>query len=158
PLFKRIQQAFAEEFTRLGGRLVAQYTYTGDLRELSRLKQATGLGVADMVFLALDFPRARTVRPYLGALALYATSHVYPGGDAGPLAGYDLANVHFLDMPWLLQPDHPAVMIYPRADHRDADLDRFYALGIDAFRVAQELLSGRQEVALDGVIGQIKLD
>jgi len=156
-LFKRIHQAFADEFTRLGGKLVAEYAYSGDLAELARIKQASGLGVADMVFLALDFPRARTVRPYLGALALYATSHVYPGGDAGPLAGFDLANVRFLDMPWLLQPDHPAVMIYPRADHRDADLDRFYALGIDAFRVAQELLAGRTDVALDGVIGRIRL-
>jgi outer membrane PBP1 activator LpoA protein len=157
PLFKRIHQAFAEEFTRLGGRLVAEYAYASDLAELARLKQASGLGVADMVFLAIDFPRARIARPYLGALALYATSHVYPGGDAGPLAGFDLANVRFLDMPWLLQPDHPAVMIYPRMDHRDADLDRFYALGIDAFRVAQELLAGRTDVAFDGVIGRIRL-
>ena len=33
--------------------------------------------------------------------------------------GFDLANVRFLDMPWMLQPDHPAVMVYPRQDYRD---------------------------------------
>jgi outer membrane PBP1 activator LpoA protein len=110
-----------------------------------------------MAFLALDFARARLVRPYLGALALYATSQLHPGA-AGALAVHDLAGVHFVDMPWLLQPDHPAVMIYPRADFRDElDLERLYALGIDAFRVAQALLEGRTALMLDGVTGQLAL-
>jgi hypothetical protein len=156
PLFRRIHQAFVEEFTRLGGRIVAEYAFSSDQAELSRIKQAAGLGVADMAFFALDFSRARLARAYLGSLALYATSHVYPG-NAGPLGGFDLANVRFLDMPWLLQPDHPAVMVYPRQDYRDPDLDRFYALGIDAFRVTQELLSGKPVTTLDGVSGRLTL-
>ena len=156
PLLKRIQQAFVEEFTRLGGKHVAEFRFSAEQPELARLRQATGLGVADMAFLALDFPRARLARPYLGSLALYATSHVYPG-DAGPLAGFDLASVRFLDMPWVLQPDHPAVMVYPRQEYRDVDLDRFHALGIDAFRISQEFLAGKTNVALDGVIGKLRL-
>lgn len=155
PLMKRIHDAFAEEFTRLGGTVVAEYPFTPERAGLIRLRQAAALGVADMVFLALDFPKARLVRPYLDTIALYATSQVYPG-DAGPLAGYDLDGVRFVDMPWMLQPDHPAVMIYPRQDFRnDPDLDRLYALGIDAFRLAQELLAGKSDVHLDGVTGRI---
>jgi outer membrane PBP1 activator LpoA protein len=156
PLLKRINQAFVEEFTRLGGKIVAEYAFSPEQAELARLKQGTGLGVADMVFLALDYRRARLARAYLGNLALYATSQVYPG-NTGPLGGFDLANVRFLDMPWLLQPDHPAVMVYPRQDYRDPDLDRLYALGIDAFRVTQEMLSGRPVTTLDGVIGRLSL-
>ncbi|MCC7486964.1 MAG: penicillin-binding protein activator [Burkholderiales bacterium] len=156
-LFRRIQRAFAEEFTRLGGKLVAEYAFSADQHELARLRQAVGLGLADMAFLALDSRRARAARPYLGAIELYATSHVYPG-DATPLGGHDLANVRFLDMPWLLQPDHPAVMVYPRPDYRDPDLDRFYALGIDAFRVAHELLASGSVGVLDGVIGRLRLN
>lgn len=157
PLLRRIQQAFIEEFTRLGGRHVADYVFTSDPAGLARIKQAISLGVADMVFLALDFQRARIVRPYLDPLALFATSQVNPG-NAGVLAGYDLAEVRFFDMPWLLQPDHPAVMIYPRQDYRDApDLDRLYALGIDAFRIAQDLLKGNPDPKLDGVTGRITL-
>jgi uncharacterized protein len=156
PLFKRIHQAFVLEFTRLGGKHVAEIPFSADPSELARIRQAVGLGVADMAFLALDFPRARQARPYLRTLPPYATSHVYPG-NTSPLAGFDLANVRFLDMPWVLQPEHPAVMIYPRLDHRDVDLDRFYALGIDAFRVSQEILSGKTNVALDGVIGRLTL-
>ncbi len=155
PLQRRMHQAFVDEFSRLGGKHVAEFAATPDLDGLNRIKQAAALGVADMAFLALDFQRARQVRPYLDPLALYATSQVN-SVDASPLVSFDLANIRLLDMPWLLQPDHPAVMIYPRQDFGDStDLERLYALGIDAFRIAQELLNGRTELMLDGVTGQI---
>lgn len=157
PLLKRIHHAFVEEFIRLGGTMVAERAYLPDSVSLGRIKQAADSGTADMAFLALDIGRARLARSYLGALPLYATSQVHPG-STGQLAGFDLAGIRFLDMPWLLQPDHPAVMVYPRAEHRVADdLDRFYALGIDAFRVAQALLAGKPIVALDGVTGRLTL-
>ena len=157
PLLRRIHQAFVDEFTRLGGKHVAEYEFTADPASLARIKQATGLGLADMAFLALDFQRARLARPYLGSLPLYATSQINPG-NAGPLAGFDLADIRFLDMPWLLQPDHPAVMVYPRQEFRDAlELERLYALGIDAFRIAQALLEGKSGGALDGVTGRLSL-
>jgi len=156
-LLKRIHQAFVEEFTRLGGAHVAEQAFSTDQSSLNRMKQAASAATPDMAFLALDVARARRARAYLGAIALYATSQVYPG-NAGPLAGFDLAGVHFLDMPWLLQPDHAAVMAYPRPDYRDAiELERFYALGIDAFRVVQALLAGKADTALDGVTGKLTL-
>ena len=158
PLLHRIHQAFIQEFIRRGGNIVAEYGFTSELAGLDRIRQTMRLGTADMAFLALDFPQARVVRPYLGALAVYATSQVHPG-RAGPLAGFDLAGVRFLDMPWLLQPDHPAVMIYPRPEFHDAlDLERLYALGIDAFRVGSALLNGRGSLPLDGVTGHLTLD
>jgi len=156
-LMQRIHHAFVDEFTRLGGALVAEYAFTSDPGDLARIKEAAGLGVADMAFLALDFPQARLARPYLDPLALFATSQVNPGA-MGPLAGFDLAGIRFLDMPWLLEPEHAAVMIYPRALYRKAaDHERLYALGIDAFRVAASLLAGNATTALDGVTGRITL-
>jgi len=156
PLLKRIHQAFVDEFTRLGGAHVAAYAYTPDPEGLARIKRAVDTGSVDMGFLALDFARARLARPYLGSLPVYATSQVYPG-DTSPLAGFDLAGVRFLDMPWLLQPDHPAVMVYPRGQQNDIELERFYALGIDAYRVALTLLAGSADSALDGVTGRLTL-
>jgi hypothetical protein len=66
-----------------------------------------------MVFLALDQPEARAVRPYVtGALPVYATSmSIDPRAD--PVVNVDLQGVRYLDMPWFVQPDHPAVMVYP---------------------------------------------
>lgn len=157
PLLRRMHQAFVGEFTRLGGRHVAEYDFTADAAGLGRIRQAVDPGAADMVFLALDFRQAPLMRSYLGPLPLYATSQINPG-NAGPLAGFDLGNIRFVDMPWLVQPDHPAVMVYPRRDYRDEiDLDRLYALGIDAFRIAQNLLNNRPDTALDGVTGHITL-
>lgn len=154
PLLRRIHQAFVDEFTRSGGRHVEEYAYAPDVVHLSLMRQLVAKAGADMAFLALDYPRGRIVQPYLGKLALYATSHIHPGA-AGTLANFELANVRFMDMPWVLQPDHPAVMIYPRPEPPGSpDLDRLYALGIDAFRIAQGLLEGRRE-PLDGVTGRI---
>lgn len=156
-LLRRIHQAFVEEFSQLGGNVIADYRFTSDPSALARLRQAVGFETPDMVFLALDFQRARMVRPYLGAVVIYATSQVHPG-QMNPLAGFDLSGVRFLDMPWLLQPDHPAVMVYPRRDFRDAlDLERLYALGIDAFRIGSALLQGRAALPLDGVTGNLTL-
>ena len=156
PLLRRIHDAFVETFSRLGGRVAAQFVYTSDPTALGAMRNSIP-AMADMAFLALDFAQARLVRPYLGALAIYATSQVHPG-PAAPLAGYDLASVRFLDMPWLLQPDHPAVMVYPRPAFGDAlDLERLYALGIDAFRLGAALLKGEGNAPLDGVTGQLSL-
>ena len=158
PLSKRMRQAFVEEFARHGGIAVAEFGFGADQASLNKLRQASNLGVADTVFLALDFAHARTVRPYLGnALALYATSQVNAArGNA--LAAHDLNQVRFVDMPWLLQADHPAVMVYPRPQFGDAvDLDRLYALGIDAFRIGLELLRLNPDPLLDGVTGRIRL-
>jgi uncharacterized protein len=155
PLLKRLHQAFAGEFTRLGGKIVAEFAYNTAPAELTRLKQAAELRVADMVFLALDARQARAVRAYLEPLAVYASSQIY-SGDTSPAANLELNGVTFLDMPWLLQRDHPAVMVYSRPDFRgEPDLDRLYALGIDAFRIGQALLAREAQLALDGVTGKL---
>lgn len=157
PLSRRIHQAFVDEYTRLGGAHASAYSFSPEPEALGRVRRAVEAGKPDMVFLALDFARARLARPYFGSLPVYATSQVNPG-NAGPLAGFDLAGVRFLDMPWLLLPDHPAVMIYPRPSYREAvELERFYALGIDALRLALMLAAGRGEPALDGVTGRLTL-
>lgn len=157
PLLQRIQQAFVEAFTRLGGRVVAQYEFSQDPAALGALRKLLRPGMADMAFLALDYAQARLARPYFGALPVYATSQVHPG-HLRPLAALDLPAVRFLDMPWLLQPDHPAVMVYPRVEFADApDLQRLYALGIDAFRLSVALLKGESLAPLDGVTGQLNL-
>ena len=46
-------------------------------------------------------------------------------------------------------------MVYQRRRGLSADLQRLYALGIDSCRIANELLSGKQRVSLDGVTGRV---
>jgi len=161
PLLRRIHLAFVEEFARLGGTVLAPLPFTTDPEGLARIKKAADAAIdtetADMAFMALDLPRARLVRPYLSTLPIYATSQVHPG-VAGPLVAFDLAGVRFLDMPWVLQPENPLVMLYPRPAYDESvELSRFYALGIDAFRMAMVLLAGKPRDAFDGVTGRLTL-
>ncbi len=81
-------------------------------------------------------------------------------GNDGTLINFDLNDIRFVDMPWLLQADHPAVMTYPRANPPlTIDNERLYALGVDAFRLTQLLLTDNvtNALPLDGVSGQIQL-
>ena len=158
-LSKRSQQAFVDQWQALGGTVVGQYQASEDANALSGLRDTVAGSGADTIFLALGYDKARLVRPYLPlTAAIYATSQVDNAGD-NPAGYFDLDGVQFVDMPWLLQPDHPAVMIYPRADGLGgADFQRLYALGIDAFRLSRILLgSPRRDFTLDGVTGQIRL-
>lgn len=152
PVERRMQAAFSGEFMRLGGRVATDVAYAPDPERLKTVARNT----ADMYFLALGYAEARIVRPYLGATPVYATSGVH-AGDQGPLAGFDLAGINFVDMPWLLEPNHAAVMVYARPKQGPMDLERFYALGIDAWRITQLLLGGIRDIRLDGVTGQLTL-
>ncbi|MBC8007488.1 MAG: penicillin-binding protein activator [Prolixibacteraceae bacterium] len=157
----RMAQAFSEEWKSLGAEVTGQFSYTTDSATLARLREHVANAKADIVFMSLDAARARFIRSYLGASTpIYATSMVFTS-SADALANYDLDGVRFLDMPWLLQPDHPAVISYARADTQRAGLDqeRFYALGIDAYRLVQELLRPYEDMEpLDGVTGTITLN
>jgi outer membrane PBP1 activator LpoA protein len=156
-LGRRMRDAFVDEFQRGGGYQIVDYPYATDSASLDKIRQASGLGVTDMVFLALDADRARAIRPQVSALPAYGTSQLNPGA-AGVSALVDLADVRFVDMPWMLQPDHPAVMVYARNGPREADdLERLRALGIDAFRVAHDLYTGKRDLDIDGVTGRLSL-
>ena len=66
--------------------------------------------------------------------------------------------MRFVDMPWMVQPEHPAVATYARTGTRENDdLERLYALGVDAFRVAGKLIEGKEEIEIDGVTGRLTL-
>ena len=151
----RMREAFVEEFQRGGGQHIADHTVIATDAELERGGQA--IARSDMAFLAIDSSRLRGLRTQVLSVALYGTSHVNPGLDAST-SGVDVPDMRFVDMPWMLQPEHPAVAVYARADARQPDdIERLYALGIDAFRVAQELLAGRRDFDIDGVTGRLTL-
>lgn len=121
-----------------------------------------------LAFIALDAEQARQFRHAVGTdLPLFGTSQLnrqtlqLATDEVEPVAYLD--GVRLLDLPWQLQRDHPAVMIYPRLiqtgeQKRSADLERLYALGIDAYRVARALaLKPGVGFELDGVTGKLSV-
>jgi len=158
-LARRIASAFRDALREAGERATA---IAVDLRyeSLQAIGDRVFRAEPDAVFLALDAREAAIVRPRLvHDLRLFATSQVHLGGAEGALLAHDLDGVHFVDAPWLLEPDHPAVMVHAQpAQPLSAELSRLYALGIDAYRLADQWRTGRARFELDGVIGALHVD
>jgi outer membrane PBP1 activator LpoA protein len=169
---KRGANAFAAQWQRIGApvkilELSASGGYLSD-PELVALRARLQSEPAEVLFAALDVDQVRQLKislsaPPLGDLPLYGISSLNPGRALWQ-PGPDLDGVRLLDLPWQLQRDHPAVMAYPQPEPRDemrlsADMERLYALGIDAFRVAREIaLRPGKRFRLDGVTGQLTVD
>ncbi len=166
---RRIAGAFASQWQRQGQPVQTQDMsaingYLSD-PELVALRARLQTAGPTVLFAALDTDQARQLRvalsaPPLGEIPIYGTSALNPGRSR-LLPGPELDGVRLLDLPWQLQRDHPAVMVYPQPVPRDearlsADMERLYALGIDAFRVAREIaLHPGARFTLDGVTGQL---
>ncbi|MGV7208340.1 penicillin-binding protein activator [Oxalobacteraceae bacterium A2-2] len=184
PWQRRVAAAFSAQWQRLSLKsqtleLGAPNGYLSD-PELTALRARLHSQPPGLLFLALGADQARQLRAALSnaplegyapppgadtaaipALPLYGTSSLNAGAGSN-FATQDLDGVRLLDLPWQVQRDHPAVMVYPRplsSASGGADMDRLYALGIDAFRVAREVArqpGGRFH--LDGVTGKITVD
>jgi outer membrane PBP1 activator LpoA protein len=128
---------------------------------IAELKQKLEIDPPDLLFAALDSTSLRAVRA--GTTTMTTAIPCYGGGSANPGRATEpgaspLDGVRILDLPWIVLPDHPAVMVYPRQPDTEQplDMDRLYALGIDAFRVARELaLRAGAPFGMDGVTGRL---
>jgi len=158
-LGKRVQEAFEREWTRAAGEVRGRLQFSGPIEDAPVVRERLAGVNADMVFLALDAPEARAVRPYVsGMLPVYATSlSINPRAEA--IVNVDLQGVRYVEMPWFVQPDHPAVMIYPQPKAGlSVESERLYAFGIDVFRIGMQLVKGDRKAPLDGVTGRITLE
>ena len=159
PLGRRVSEAFEREWARAAGE-ARRVSFAGGTDEAPAIKERIAALRGDMVFLALDQAATRAVRPYVsGTLPIYTTSlGVDPRAEA--TVNVDLEGVRYVDMPWFVQPDHPAVMVYPApSSPMSVEQERLYALGIDAYRLSGLLLQADlKSFSLDGVTGRIGLD
>lgn len=118
---------------------------------------AVQLGSSDTIFLAMDNRNASRIRPYLGNnRPVYATSQIDPGVKIGARL-MDLAGVRYFECPWLDQPDAPEYASYMRVRSASNDVERFYALGADAWRVVQALILKQDLVKVPGLSGWLTI-
>jgi len=157
PLQKRFASAFVDEWLIAGGAAPVMLHFDRSPDMLALLKRELARTPRDAVVLAVDGPDVALVKPYLGTLATYAGSTANDRPTREALR--DLEDVRFVDVPWIVTPDAPEFARIPRAEFPNATLDRLYALGIDAFRVAQLLANGRLDrIEFDGATGHLSLD
>lgn len=121
----------------------------------------------DFVFLVASSMQARLIRPQLrfyraSSLPVYTTSRVY-SGHPDPEKDADMDGIIFCDMPWTLEDGG-------NSDHLQSSIDaswpdnadrygRFYALGIDAYRLTPYLGKQGNNMfgAYHGVTGNLSL-
>ncbi|WP_208278911.1 penicillin-binding protein activator [Massilia oculi] len=162
---QRLSGAFSQRWAELGRmhatvELPAEGGYV-DGNALAELRARLSSEPPQLVYAALDANGLRQVRMAIGtSLPTYGTASINPGRDPASVPS-ELVGVRILDLPWTVQPDHPAVAGYPRwsSGSEALDLQRLYALGIDAFRIARELAqrpTGSFE--LDGATGRLSVN
>jgi outer membrane PBP1 activator LpoA protein len=166
---RRAAKAFSTQWQQLGAALHAiEIGVTSgflNANSLVQLRKRIQADRPDLVFVALDAGQAAQVRETIGQeIALYGTSQLNPRAlpDWGVAERMpEMNGVRLLDLPWQLQADHPAVMAYPRLVEPEqkysADLERLYALGIDAYRVAREIAANNSAFEIDGVTGKLAI-
>ncbi|HEX5539581.1 MAG TPA: penicillin-binding protein activator, partial [Methylophilaceae bacterium] len=159
PLGSHMANAFSEAWIKQGGQIKLQAVIT-HMSDLEDLKAQIADQPADMIFLAADAAEARAIRPHLDiATPTFALSHVYSGLPHDPLDKPLLA-VRFVDMPWLLNPDDPAFAPYKAAasDLPPGKMQRWFALGVDAYHLLQELVRHPgQPFSISGLTGKINV-
>jgi outer membrane PBP1 activator LpoA protein len=157
PLQKRFASAFAGEWVLLGGAPPVTFRFDRAPDMLALLKREFIRAKADAVVLALDAQNALLVKPYLGQVPAYTSSQVNERQPRETLR--DLDGVRFVEIPWLADPSSPVFTGIPRRDYPSTSLERLYALGVDAARVALAFAGGAPAtLEFDGATGHVRLD
>jgi outer membrane PBP1 activator LpoA protein len=155
-----VAQGFQNQWQALGGNVADTLFFTGaipawaaQIRDFLRFKQSDKNTPPnrrqdfDVIFLAADPHAARQIRPLLkfysaGNVPVYATSLIYSGAPQ-PALDNDLNGIVFCDVPWILNKRTALATLRQRLalfwplDFRQNI--RLYALGVDAYYLAEQL-------------------
>jgi len=166
----RIVNAFNDQWLMTGGDVVdigwydtKNNDFASVIRPLMKHR-----GAADFVFLVARPQLARQLMPqlrfhYLKRMPVLATSHIY-NGQENPRQDIDLNPIYTTDMPWIFKgiaENDPAYQQLISLKPKDLNsLKRFYALGVDAYRLIPKLneLSQFPGTTFDGASGQLSIN
>jgi hypothetical protein len=156
PFQRRFSQAFVAAWLREGGAPPHEYRFNANPELLGALRLELAAQPIDAVLLAVDADEAPLAKSFLRG-RVYASSQIADGLSEQML--FDLENVRYIEVPWLAEPDSPVFAGMPRPDFENPVLQRLYALGIDAFALAQMLAEPTppERVELDGATGHLSL-
>ncbi|HLX30606.1 MAG TPA: penicillin-binding protein activator [Casimicrobiaceae bacterium] len=156
PLMKRLAASFASEWTKRGGAAPAVLRFDPAPEALTALRRTLSRDPPDAVVLAVTGDHAALVKPFIGNIVAYASGLVFE--RPSPAVARDLDGVRVVEIPWLLTPDAPVFANVQRRDFDSDALARLYALGRDAFRIADSFTDAPPErFDLDGATGHVSL-
>ena len=157
-LAQRSAKAFRDEWSQRGGEIDEPIEFDPK-RSSQAFRDAIRDENPDVVFLALNPEQARSARNSIGRRVRLWSSSMASIGQTKLLRLPELDGMRLLDMPWQVDPSHLAVMAYPKAPaNYTIEMQRLYALGIDAFRIGRQIMAGGAAFELDGVTGHLSYD
>ncbi|ADQ85415.1 penicillin-binding protein activator [Methylovorus sp. MP688] len=157
-LSNRMIKTFGDAWIADGGQVSQQFGVNEDT-DMNALKSDIQAHPTDMIFLATTADNARQIRPALDAATpTFGLSHIYAGvldnADDAPLLA-----VRFVDMPWLLSPDTFAAYKPAAQDLPSGEMQRWFALGADAFSLLQAVVQHPGSPAtIKGLSGTLRLN
>jgi len=157
PYEKRLQTSFTAAWEQAGGRSPAVYHFDPGVEMLRLLRRELRAHPVDAVLLSVSPENAALAKSFLPPGPVYTSSQLIDEGTA--IAQRDLDNLRFVELPWIADPDNPAFAGLPRGKFGSISLERLYALGIDAFAVAQMLsqASVPSRIDIEGATGRLFL-
>lgn len=156
-LQRRFAASFTGEWILLGGGPPVTFRFDRTPDALAVLRRELARTPHGAILLAVDGTDAAVAKPYLGQVPVYASSQV--NDRLPPAMRNDLENVRFVEVPWLADPDAVNLAEIPRREWPSPTQDRLYALGVDAFHVAQAFANGPPpRLDLDGATGHLTLE
>jgi hypothetical protein len=157
PLQRRFKAAFSAAWQRTAGSTTRDYRFDAHPEVLSVLRRELVARPPDATLLAVNAADAPLAKAFLPPGPVYASSQIADGLAAPMLR--DLDGVRYVEIPWLADPDGVFFARLPHTSLGDPVLDRLYALGLDAFAIA-ELLANPippDRVEFDGATGHLSL-
>ncbi len=157
PMQQRFAAAFNAEWILAGGGAPVMFHFDRSPDVLVQLRRELIRTQFDAALLAIDGADAALAKSYVKSIPTYASSLVNDRQTREALR--DLDELRFVDIPWLVDRDAASFAGLKRPEYTSAALERLYALGIDAFRIAQQFADGpRRTLDLDGATGRLSLD
>ncbi|MBC8948578.1 penicillin-binding protein activator [Xenorhabdus sp. TS4] len=175
----RVAQAFAQEWQKLGGQTVLQQSF-GTLDEM-RQSMNRGIGIrlsgtpvistnpatesVDAVYIVATANELTIIKPMIDMAissrkkpALYASSRSNKAGS-GPDFRLEMDGMQFSDIPLLTGINVPLMQQAAKKFTNDYSLMRLYAMGIDAWSLANQFTPMQQDMGfhLSGASGELSV-
>lgn len=149
PLQRRFKTAFSAAWQRTGGSTTREYRFDAQPEVLGVLRRELVARPPDATLLAVSAADAPLAKAFLPPGPVYASSQIADGLPAPMLR--DLEGVRYVEIPWLADPDGVFFARLPHTSLGDPVLDRLYALGLDAFAIAELLANPVPRIALSSM-------
>ena len=138
-VYQRFLRSVEDEWLSQSGEIIAQLSYADLIDDMSLINGLLEDTEADTILIAVSPDAAPNLRPYLGTrLPIYAPSIIHTS-RIDKLRMHDLEEVRFLEMPWII--DRKSKFVTDGGEGKSLQLERFYALGIDAYEMTSIIVS-----------------